>query len=362
MEPLIKLESNLLNKSPYDIFTWLFDNNGKEKEGFDLTPRYQRNVVWETKQYLKFIESIFIGIVPSPIIIAINPEENKKTCVDGKQRLTSIKEFFTNKIPYFRVFDNKIILYWYNIIQDNKSINKILEDIYQIKNFENKLITKEMKNWTENQVQLSIIQYFKIDYKQQIDIFNRIQYGKIISRGSYLKSFIQDEELCKHIMKIADKYKEYFNKYIKNVNNEDHIKYMIEIFLMLEKNISTIKTETVDYELKNMTIKKFNKMDIKYDNLIKIMFSNELLNNNEFKQKKVVINCLLFANEKMVINKFDKNKMKLIFEKIYYEINEEKKQFKSDELKNYIHKLWNNKNIIKNIIIKKSKNDLSDLE
>jgi hypothetical protein len=344
MEPLKQLTVTTTNSSPSYIFFAYFDANGDEKEDFTLKPIYQRNVVWGTKQYLKFIESIFFGIVPNPIVIDLNTKTNKKTCIDGKQRLTSISKFFINKIPYFQVKDNKIILYWYSKIQNEDSVQKILEEIYQIKNFDNKLITPQMKAWIEGGFQLSIVQYSNLDYNQQIDIFNRIQYGMSISRGSYLKSFIPDAKLCEHIVDMANKYIEYFGKYIKNENNEDHIKYMIEIFLMLEKNIVTIKSETVEYELKKLTLKSFNKLVEKYDTLIKTMYEKELLNLNEIKQKKVVVKLLLFAIDKLTLKEFDKQKMKNLIKNIYDEITEEKKQFKTSELDEYLNDFWLNKN------------------
>jgi hypothetical protein len=344
MEPLKQLTVTTTNSSPSYIFFAYFDANGDEKEDFTLKPIYQRNVVWGTKQYLKFIESIFFGIVPNPIVINLDTKTNKKTCIDGKQRLTSISKFFTNKIPYFQVKDNKMILYWYNKIQNEESVQKILEEIYQIKNFDNRLITPQMKAWIEGGFQLSIVQYSNLDYNQQIDIFNRIQYGMTISRGSYLKSFIPDAKLCEHIVDMANKYKEYFGKYIKNENNEDHIKYMIEIFLMLEKNIVTIKSETVEYELKKLTLKSFNKLVEKYDTMIKTMYDKELLNLNEIKQKKIVVKLLLFAIDKLTLKEFDQQKMKNLIKNIYNEITEEKKQFKTSELDEYLNDFWLNKN------------------
>ena len=341
MYVLSKLNSTSTTKTPHNVYIWLLKTDTDIV--FVLNPNYQRNIVWGPKQYLKFIESVFYGIVPSPIVLAIDSTKNEKICVDGKQRLTSIRKFFTNEIPYFVVDDSKIVLYWYSEVKADTSIQKILEEIHKIKNFENKLITKQMKSWVENDFQLTIVQYNDINYEQQIDIFNRIQYGMTISRGSYMKSFIPDAKLCELVMKTAEKYKEYFGKYIKNANNEDHIKFMIEIFLMLEKEVVTIKTETVDYELSKLTIKVFEKLDKKYDNLIKTMFDKELLNLHEFKQRKIIVKCLSYAMDKINSDSFDKQKMKNVLEKIHNEITEEKKQFKIVELEEFINENWNPK-------------------
>ena len=342
---LSKLSSSSTTKAPYTFFIEYFNPNGEEKEGFNSRPSFQRNVVWGVKERLKFIESIFFGIVPSPIIIGYD-KKNNKICIDGKQRIRTLVLFFTNVIPFHIAKDNKIILYWFSKIQEDKNdVYQTLELIYKIKNFENKLITPEMKCWVETEIQLTIIQYKDVEYEQQIDIFNRIQYGMTISRGSYLKSFISDAKLCEKVIEISNKYLEYFDKYVKNANNEDHIKIVIEYFLMLENSTVSIKSETVEYELKKLTLKTFNKLDEKYDNLFLIMFDKELLNFNVIRHKKVIIKLLLFAKEKMDLKTFDKEKMKIIIKKIYNEINENKKQFKTKELEDLMNKYWDNKNL-----------------
>lgn len=357
-----KLNSNTTTTTPHYIFKTYFNDDGSEKSTFELNPPYQRNVVWDEKHYLKFIESIFMGVMPSPIIFAHDTKLNKKTCLDGKQRLTSIKKFFLNEIPYFVVVKNKIILYWYSSIQQNelvqKTIKKILEDIYQINVFENAITTNEMKSWIENELQLTIVQYINITYQQQIDIFNRIQYGISISRGSYLKSFIQDEKLCELVMETASKYKKYFGNYVSNANNEEHIKYMIEMFFILKKNISHIKNETLEYELKNMTLNEFKKMDEDYDNVIKKIFGTELLNAYRFKQKRVVIYFLLWGLKSTCDGTFHLDRAKNILCKFQNELDENENKLSPDKIKEIIEECSKAK-LIKKIIstqkVKKNK-------
>lgn len=55
-----KLNSKITNLSVSNVFNTFFNLDGKNK------------------QYLKFIESIFLGIIPSPIIISLATTKNKK--------------------------------------------------------------------------------------------------------------------------------------------------------------------------------------------------------------------------------------------------------------------------------------------
>lgn len=335
-----KLTSQITLKTPYCMFVECFETDGSEKHGFDSRPPYQRNIVWGTKQYLKFIESIFMGIVPSPIIIALDNTTNKKICVDGKQRLESIKLFFTNQIPYFKVTDNCIMLYWMKSPRIDKHVQKTLESMYKINVFENQIIDTQTRCWIENEFQLSIIQYTNITYEQQIDIFNRIQYGMSISRGSYLKSFVQDALLCEQIVSTAEKYKGYFGKYALNTKEEQHIHFMLEILFMLDKNVLSIKTAQIEYELSKMTMQTFNELDVKYDSVVSTMFDHTMFNCMEIKQKRFLIKCLSYAKNKFQMGKFDKERMRFVLIKTCDALDKKSIECKSSTLDDFMESTW----------------------
>lgn len=62
----------------------------------DLTPDFQRNLVWDSHQKSRLIESILLRI-PLPMFYFSEDDEGRITIVDGLQRLTTIKEFMDNK-------------------------------------------------------------------------------------------------------------------------------------------------------------------------------------------------------------------------------------------------------------------------
>ncbi len=63
----------------------------------DLTPDFQRNLVWDSKQKSRLIESILMRI-PLPMFYFAQDEEARISVVDGLQRLSTIKEFMSNKL------------------------------------------------------------------------------------------------------------------------------------------------------------------------------------------------------------------------------------------------------------------------
>lgn len=64
----------------------------------DFTPDFQRNLVWDSHQKSRLIESILLRI-PLPMFYLAEDEEGRITVVDGLQRLTTIKDFMDNKFP-----------------------------------------------------------------------------------------------------------------------------------------------------------------------------------------------------------------------------------------------------------------------
>ena len=64
----------------------------------DLTPAFQRNLVWDSFQKSRLIESILLRI-PLPMFYFAEDLEGKLTVIDGLQRISTIKEFMNNQFP-----------------------------------------------------------------------------------------------------------------------------------------------------------------------------------------------------------------------------------------------------------------------
>ncbi|KAF4537505.1 uncharacterized protein LTHEOB_1696 [Lasiodiplodia theobromae] len=76
-----------------------------EQEVIDLNPEYQRDVVWAQERMIGLIDSLIENVCIPPIIFnrQITRMEDgtarvKRVCVDGKQRLSSLKAFMEGRI------------------------------------------------------------------------------------------------------------------------------------------------------------------------------------------------------------------------------------------------------------------------
>lgn len=73
------------------------EGNGK----LVLAPDFQRKDVWDKKHQSELIESILMGI-PIPLIYLFEDENGIRQIIDGKQRVSALKEYLNNK---FRLTD-----------------------------------------------------------------------------------------------------------------------------------------------------------------------------------------------------------------------------------------------------------------
>ena len=86
----IKVRSD---KIAVSILSKMIDN-----ESIDLNPDFQRNLVWNSFQKSRLIESILLRI-PLPMFYFAEDEDGNLSVVDGLQRISTIKEFMDNKFP-----------------------------------------------------------------------------------------------------------------------------------------------------------------------------------------------------------------------------------------------------------------------
>jgi len=85
-----------------------------------LDPAYQRRNVWPVKAKSQFIESLLLGIpIPQILLASKAGQKNAFLVLDGKQRLTTIKEFIDGKFSDGRAFKLKGL----RILTDLKDMN-----------------------------------------------------------------------------------------------------------------------------------------------------------------------------------------------------------------------------------------------
>lgn len=126
-------------------------NNQLTRGNIDLFPKFQRRDAWSNKAKSRFIESIILGLpIPQIILAEKKGQRGKYIVIDGKQRLLTIRRFFSQKADdEFK----PLRLVGLEILTDlnGKTYKKLKEDaefVDELNQLENQSIrTTIIKNW-----------------------------------------------------------------------------------------------------------------------------------------------------------------------------------------------------------------------
>jgi hypothetical protein len=160
----------------------------------NINPEYQREVVWNDKRQTDLIDSFFNNYYVPPLIFKVvsgvkegtNQRRKWRTCIDGKQRLTTIKRFFDGKIPYVDRQKRK----WY---YTDKFLERTGKSIRSVR-----LLTEDARVFIEN-VTVVNIEFEALSPEQEEDMFQRVQLGvpltpaeKLAALSGPMPAFIND--------------------------------------------------------------------------------------------------------------------------------------------------------------------------
>ena len=146
-----------------------------EPETIDLEPLYQRKIVWNEEKKIQFISTIMKDYPCPNILINLDTINNSMIIMDGKQRLTSLKEFKQNIIYWLDDDNNKV---YYDKAPKNEPNYRTLNP-------------REMSVFNHRQIQ--IIEYRDVPYEIQAEMFERVQNGVVISYPDLMISFIRND-------------------------------------------------------------------------------------------------------------------------------------------------------------------------
>ncbi|KAG0708506.1 hypothetical protein DFH29DRAFT_794816 [Suillus ampliporus] len=143
----------------------------------DLEPEYQRDVVWPEAKQVGLIDSILRNFYIPPVIFVSHQHEDgseTKTCIDGKQRLTSIQRYISPTVHLAERLTQTGDKYWYKANASNQSGRSchILPDRYR-RLFANK--------------QIVCIEFQDLPDSEEREIFQRVQLGMALTPAEKLQ-------------------------------------------------------------------------------------------------------------------------------------------------------------------------------
>ncbi len=208
-------ESDTTDINPYDpdkikvrsdkiavsILSKMIDN-----KSIDLNPDFQRNLVWNSFQKSRLIESILLRI-PLPMFYFAEDSEGNLSVVDGLQRISTIKEFMDNKFP----------------LKDLQYLNESCEGkYYETKDNKIGLDTKYLKWFDLTSISANIIDPSSPP-KVKYDIFRRINTGGRPLNNQEIRNCLMGKGLRESLKEMATlpEFKSATDKSIKSTRMED---------------------------------------------------------------------------------------------------------------------------------------------
>ncbi|KAI0357177.1 hypothetical protein OH77DRAFT_1422717 [Trametes cingulata] len=159
------------------------------QQDIDLQPEYQRDVVWPDNKQIGLIDSIFRNFYVPPVIFVVHTTDDggeRRVCVDGKQRLTSIYRFISGEIPYKDAFTGEKFVFRNDI---GGAKGQLLPERYR------KLFMMK---------QIVCMEYQDITPDNEREIFQRVQLGMALTPAERLQA--SNSPMAKFIRELLDTY------------------------------------------------------------------------------------------------------------------------------------------------------------
>lgn len=180
--------------------------SSKDMDKLYLNAKYQRKEIWKVESKQKYVMSIMANTAPSTLIFGYSVDDrNKCYVIDGVQRLSALRDFKKNK--FFIEIDNNYVYY------DDTNGNN------------GRIMTDDEKN-TFLTTTLPVAIYKNLTYEQQVNIFNRIMNGEMMSKGEKVLSRIKDLDTAKLIEKNSNEIGEIIKSLpFINLSRKDHLEF-----------------------------------------------------------------------------------------------------------------------------------------
>ncbi|OGJ14003.1 hypothetical protein A2585_00880, partial [Candidatus Nomurabacteria bacterium RIFOXYD1_FULL_39_12] len=204
----------------------LFINSNRNL--IDLDPAFQRGDIWSTQKKQLFIDTLIRDWGVPKIYLAAYKDRNnniyKYECIDGKQRLTSIFDFYDDKLK----LENNNLLYKDLDIKTKEKLGYYLFDVEIVEDFSGD--------------ELSIL-------------FQRLQSGSVLNTSEKLKAI--NGEMSQFIYSLSES-KLFKEKIVSKAKRNPHLATMAQVSLLSIKNdIVNLKFKDLSSFLQTYT--KFNK-------------------------------------------------------------------------------------------------------
>ncbi|MBS1541873.1 MAG: DUF262 domain-containing protein [Bacteroidetes bacterium] len=171
----------------------------------NLTPDFQRNLVWDNQRKSRLIESILMRI-PLPMFYFAQDDEGRISVVDGLQRLSTVRDFMSNK---FKLRNLEYLS------------EKCKDKVYEHKDPKKAIDAKYYRWFNMTQITVNVIDPSS-PFKLKYDIFRRINTGGQPLNAQEIRNCLSSDDLRRALKEMATlpSFKEATGYSIKDVRME----------------------------------------------------------------------------------------------------------------------------------------------
>jgi hypothetical protein len=279
----------------------------------NLTPDFQRNLVWDNQRKSRLIESILMRI-PLPMFYFAQDEEGRISVVDGLQRLSTIRDFMDNHFPLRKL----------EYLND-KCGGKVYTDENP-----NKAIDAKYYRWFNmTQITVNVIDPSS-PFKLKYDIFRRINTGGQPLNAQEIRNCLSSDNLriVLRDMTMLESFKEATGYSVKDVRMEAqelalrfimfHKKYIADKTLdnysgNIESELNTL-TETLSKDKKfdySIYVALFDKaMQNAYHLFGRYCFRKCKVEHINYDAYRQLINKAIFVSWSVLLSEYDTTTIK----------------------------------------------------
>ncbi len=256
-----------------DIIDWY------DKNEIILSPKYQRNSVWNEKAKSYLIDSIIRGLPIPPIFmrqtIEVDSRKTLREIIDGQQRLRAITEFIHDGFPIAKMHNEQYGGLFYSQLDDdvkesileyelfieiiNEKDDTIIYDMFARLNTNNYVLNRQeirnAKYWGE----FKVAAYNNAAEYRDIFVYNNIFNDKQLSRMEdveFISTLLNltingvETDSPSSIDKLYQKYDKVFSEYANIKNRFDQTMQLIRDFYeYLNDNVICFTSKTYFYTL-----------------------------------------------------------------------------------------------------------------
>ena len=235
-----------------DLIQWY------ENQELNISPKYQRNPVWDNSAKSFLIDTILRNYPMPPIFIRqtfnLSERKTKREVIDGQQRSRAILGFYNNEFPVLKKHNNEYGGCFYKDLDDQAKENflcynffvdtitetddSIIYDIFARMNSNaanvNKQEVRNAKYWGDFKTSVYTVSSKIRDFFIEYNVFTAKQLSRMKDMEYVSTLFILAIEGCTN--DTPSKTDKYYNDYDKDFNDAQVIEnYLLDAFSIIDK-------------------------------------------------------------------------------------------------------------------------------